>query len=583
MTETIVHLKPQAEWRPGVTIESLRADMSRAVQLPGVTNIWTMPIVNRIDMLTTGVRSELGIKIYGADLVTLERSARQIGDLLRQVPGAANVYPDQTTGAQYLDIRVDREAAARYGLQVAAVQEMVRTAVGETPLFLAIEGRQRVPVVVRFAARDRADVRAIENVLVTAPSGAQVALADVATIQPRRGPSMIASENGLLVSTVLLNVEGRDVGGFVRDASQVLSERLALPAGYYFAWSGRFENEQSARQRLMIVIPVVLFVIFVLLFFVYHSWTEAAHVLLAVPFALTGGLYLLWALGYNFSVAVWVGFIALFGTAVQTGVVMVIYLEEAVRRARAADASPWTRVRLRQAVIDGALLRLRPKVMTVATVVASLLPIMWSTSPGSEVMKPLATPVLGGMISSLLHVLIVTPVIFYTLHARGLPLGTEPVVTGEGLAVDGGQRRRWAPVFAVLLLVVLSGGAVGGWLMFGSRSAPLAPLEPPLATMQRGDMAVALTAADGTVRLGRSDIIVEFRRSGGTLVDVGTLKAGATMAMPGMAMTAGLSVQRVETGRYRVSGDYAMAGAWRFTLEWDGPPPDQATVEIGVQ
>jgi Cu(I)/Ag(I) efflux system membrane protein CusA/SilA len=420
MTETVVHLKPRSEWREGMTLDRLRAEMGRAAQLPGVSNIWTMPIINRIDMLTTGVRSEVGVKVYGSDLAMLEALARRVADVLRRVPGASNVYPEQVTNGQYLNIVIDRTAAARFGIGVGDVQAVIETAIGETAVTTTIEGRQRFPVRVRYAAEYRADPEAIANVLVAAPDGAQIPLGQLARIEHARGPAMLASENGLLLATVLLNVEGRDVGGFVEDAKAAVGREVMLPAGYYVAWSGRWENQERARQRLLIVVPVVLAVIFALLYWTYGSAIEAAHVLLAVPFALTGGLYLLWALGYNFSVAVWVGFIALFGTAVQTGVVMVIYLEEAVERRRHSLGGRLTREALREAVIEGALLRLRPKVMTVSTVVAGLLPIMWSTNVGAEVMKPLAAPVLGGMVSSLLHVLVVTPVIFFWIREREL-------------------------------------------------------------------------------------------------------------------------------------------------------------------
>jgi Cu(I)/Ag(I) efflux system membrane protein CusA/SilA len=315
---------------------------------------------------------------------------------------------------------VNREAAARYGLGVGVILDVIETAVGETNLTLTIEGRQRFPVRVRYGAAYRSSPEALGGVLVTAPNGTQVPLAQLADIRRVDGPAMIASENGLLVVTVLLNVRGRDVGSFVEEARRVVATTVSLPAGSYVEWSGQYENELRARQRLLIVVPLVLAVIYLLLYLTYRSLLEAAHVLLAVPFALSGGIYLLFALGYNFSVAVWVGFIALFGTAVQTAVVMVIYLEEAVARKREALGGRLTRAALLEAVTEGALLRLRPKVMTVCTVVASLLPIMWSTSTGSEVMKPLATPVLGGMLSSLAHVLLVTPVIFYWLREREL-------------------------------------------------------------------------------------------------------------------------------------------------------------------
>jgi copper/silver efflux system protein len=420
MTETVVNLKPESEWRPGMTREKLIAELDEATALPGVANIWTQPIINRINMLTTGIRSEVGVKVFGSDLNVLQERARAVADVLREIRGAADVYPEQVTGAPYLDIRVNREAAARYGITVGAIQDVIETAVGETNLTLTIEGRERFPVRVRYAERYRTSPQALGSVLVTSPTGTQVPLAQVADIRPVQGPSMVSSENGLLVVTVLLNVRGRDVGSFVEEARRAISDRVALPAGSYIEWSGQYENEARARQRLMIVIPIVLIVIYVLLYLTYHSFLEAAHVLLAVPFALSGGIYLLWGLGYNFSVAVWVGFIALFGTAVQTAVVMVIYLEEAVQQKREALGGRLTRAALLEAVTEGALLRLRPKVMTVSTVVASLLPIMWSHSTGAEVMKPLATPVLGGMVSSLAHVLLVTPVIFYWLREREL-------------------------------------------------------------------------------------------------------------------------------------------------------------------
>ncbi|HMH49047.1 MAG TPA: CusA/CzcA family heavy metal efflux RND transporter [Candidatus Acidoferrum sp.] len=420
MTETVVNLKPEAQWRAGMTRGKLIAELDQATALPGVANIWTQPIINRINMLTTGIRSEVGVKVFGSDLGVLQHRARAVAEVLRQIPGAADVYPEQVIGAPYVDIRVNREAAARYGISVGAVQDVIETAVGETNLTLTIEGRQRFPVRVRYAPEYRASFQALGGVLVTGPSGLQVPLAQVADIRAVDGPSMIASENGLLVVTVLLNVRGRDVGSFVDEARRVVAERVALPAGSYVEWSGQYQNELRARRRLLVVVPVVLAVIYVMLYLTYHSFLEAAHVLLAVPFALSGGVYLLWALGYNVSVAVWVGFIALFGTAVQTAVVMVIYLDEAVQRKRAALGGGLTRTALLDAVTEGALLRLRPKVMTVTTVVASLLPIMWSTSTGAEVMKPLATPVLGGMVSSLAHVLLVTPVIFYWLREREL-------------------------------------------------------------------------------------------------------------------------------------------------------------------
>ena len=561
MTETIVRLKPRDQWRPGMTIERIRAEADAAARLPGVSNIWTMPIINRIDMLSTGIRSEVGVKVLGSDLRQLEDAARRVADVVRTVRGASNIYPEPVSSGQYLNVAVNREAAARYGLDVASVQRVIETAVGESILTTTIEGRARYPVRVRYAAAYRASVEAIGDTLVATPAGAQIPLRSVATIEQTRGPAMISSENGLLLATVLVNVQGRDVGGFVAEARTAVSERVKLPEGYYVRWSGRFENQEHARQRLLLILPVVLLIIFALLTVTYRSVLEAAHVLLAVPFALTGGVYLLYLLGYNFSVAVWVGFIALFGTAVQTGVVMVIYLEEAVARRQQATGRSLSRLELREAVMEGALLRLRPKVMTVSTVIASLLPIMWSTRVGAEVMKPLATPVLGGMVSSLLHVLIVTPVIFFWIRARSLPAESEVVLPVP-------PRRRFAVAIAMAAVVLI--GVLFVWQMWRSGGRPIEPSAAQVQTIAAGPLEVVLLSPSGTLRHGRNEFTIEFR-SAGQPVDVGTVTGSATMPMPGMVMSGGLKVEPAGTpGRYRAIAEFGMAGAWQFALEWRG-------------
>lgn len=419
MGETTIIFKPKNQWPVGLTKDAILARLDDKLRIPGVTNIWTQPIRNRIDMLSTGIRTQIGIKVFGPDLELIEEKSAEIERVLQTVPGATDLYAERITGAPFLEITVNRPAAARYGLNVADVEQVIETAIGGKNLTTTIEGRQRFPVRVRYARDFRNTPEDLGEVLVSGNSGVQIPLREVAKIQMVMGPSMISSENGLLRGTVLLNVRGRDVGRFVEEAKRTVASRVQMPPGYYLAWSGQFENQISAKKRLQLVIPAVLLIIFVLLYRTYHSVKEAAHVLLAVPFALTGGVFLVKLLGYNFSVAVWVGFIALFGTAVQTGVVMVIYLEEAVARRTAADGT-MTKQGLHEAIIEGALLRLRPKVMTVATVIAGLLPLLWSARTGAEVMKPLAAPVLGGMISSLLHVLIVTPVIFSWLREREL-------------------------------------------------------------------------------------------------------------------------------------------------------------------
>ena len=423
MTETIVTLTPKETWPKGETKDSILQRLDDKLRTPGVSNIWTQPIRNRIDMLSTGIRTQVGVKVFGKDLRVIEEKSAEIERVLRDVPGAVDLYAERITGAPYIEIRIDRDAAARRGVSVGDIQDVIETAIGGKNVTYTVEGRERYPVRVRYARDFRESIDNLRNVLVPAMNGAPVPLGDVAHTGVTIGPSMISSENSLLRGTVLMNVRGRDVGGFVDEAKRVVAQRVTMPPGYYMEWSGQYENQIRAKQRLQIVIPVVLVIIFVMLYMTYHSAKEALHILLAVPFALTGGVFLLKYMDFNFSVAVWVGFIALFGTAVQTGVVMVIYLEEAVRR-KIAETGGLTRETLRQAVVEGALLRLRPKVMTVATVVAGLLPIMWSTKTGAEVMKPLATPVLGGMVSSLIHVLIVTPVIFTWLREREIRKGS---------------------------------------------------------------------------------------------------------------------------------------------------------------
>jgi Cu(I)/Ag(I) efflux system membrane protein CusA/SilA len=438
MYETLIELKPASEWRKGMTKERLLAEMTRVSQLPGVTTIWQQPIRNRIDMLATGIPTQVGVKVFGPNLSVLEKTANRIADVLRSVRGSADVYAEQILGTPYLEITVDREAAARYGVRVGDVLDVIETAIGGENLTTTIEGRSRFPVRVRYSRELRGDVERLGRILVpamgTAPMEAakimpQVPLAQVARIEIRPGPSMVSAENGSLRERVFLNVRGRDVGSFVDEAKKAVGAAVELPPGYFVQWSGQYEHQLRARNRLAVVVPLCFGIIFLLLYMTYHSAKEAAHVILAIPFALTGGNLLLWVLHtlavangwktqFHLSVAVWVGFIALFGTAVQTAVVMVVYLEEALRRKEAAG--PLTREAVREAAMEGAVLRLRPKLMTVSTVVLGLLPILWSRATGSEVMKPIAAPVLGGMISSLFHVLVVTPVIWTLLKEREL-------------------------------------------------------------------------------------------------------------------------------------------------------------------
>jgi Cu(I)/Ag(I) efflux system membrane protein CusA/SilA len=376
------------------------------------------PIQNRILMISTGIRAQVGIKILGDNLDAIQKKAFEVEPVVREIPGATGVAASRMQGKPYLNIEINRAHLAHHGMRVQDVLDVVESGIGGVNVSTVIDARERIPIQVRLERDERNDIEKLGEILVPMGMGKFIPLGEVAAINRTIGPDEIDSENGRLRVFVQANVEGRDLGGFVKEAQMRIAKEIQLPAGMTIEWSGQYENQIRAQKTLELIVPTALFIIFVLLYFVYQSFKEAAHVILAVPFALTGGVFLQWFLGYNFSVAVWVGYIALFGTAIQTGVVMVVYLQEAVAKKRAELGDKISRDDLLQAVKDGARLRLRPIVMTVATIVASLLPIMWSSRAGSEVMRPLATPIIGGMVSSLACILIITPVIFVWLRER---------------------------------------------------------------------------------------------------------------------------------------------------------------------
>jgi len=421
MIETTITLKPQDQWRPGVTKDQIVHELSDLLtQVPGYVPGFLMPIENRILMTSTGIRAQVGIKIFGDDLDALQRKAFEVERVVASVRGAAGVAPSRVQGKPYLEFRLKRDLMARYGLSVRDVLTIAETGIGGTNVSTSIKGRERWPIQVRLDAADRLDIERLGDLAVPTPSGAIIRLSQVAEVVRTLGPSEIASENGRLRVFVQANVRERDLGGFVEEVKRRIDAEVSLGPGMTIEYAGQYENQLRARDTLRVVVPLVIAIIFVLLTLTFRSAAEAAHVILAVPFALTGGVILQWWLGYHFSVAVWVGYIALFGTAIQTGVVMVTYLEEAVAKAQAEQGGPLTRMALTEAVIGGAKLRLRPKVMTVATTIASLTPLFWLDRSGVEVMRPIAAPVVGGMLSSLLHILIVTPVIFLWLRERSL-------------------------------------------------------------------------------------------------------------------------------------------------------------------
>jgi Cu(I)/Ag(I) efflux system membrane protein CusA/SilA len=425
MFETIVTLKPKQEWRRGVTVDSLIAEMDKALQFPGVSNAWTMPIKARIDMLSTGIRTPIGVKVIGTDLVEIDKLARQIEQVLKAVPGTSSAYAERGIGGYYLDVTPDRAALARYGIMVQDVQDVIATALGGQAVTTTVEGRQRFSVNMRYPRDLRDNPQAIaNNILVPMPAGGVVPLGEVARVEPARGPTSIRTENGQLATYIYVDIRDRDLGGYVADAKQAVQASIRFPPGTYVMWSGQYEYLERATARLKIVVPVTLLIIFLLLYLNFRSIADTMIVMLSLPFALVGGIWLMWWLGFNLSVAVVVGFIALAGVAAETGVVMLIYLNHAldeVRARRDAEGRDLTRPDLYGAIMVGAVERVRPKMMTVVAIMAGLLPIMWSTGTGSEIMQRIAVPMIGGMLSSTLLTLIVIPAIYGLVWGFRLP------------------------------------------------------------------------------------------------------------------------------------------------------------------
>jgi Cu(I)/Ag(I) efflux system membrane protein CusA/SilA len=424
MFETVVNLKPESEWRPGMTIDKLIAELDRSLQFPGVSNAWTMPIKARIDMLSTGIRTPVGVKVLGTDLAEMEKLARQIEAVLRTVPGTTSAYAERAIGGYYLNIDPDRAQLARYGLMVGDLQSLIAMALGAEPVTTTVEGRERYTVSIRYPRDYRSDPQAIASeVLVPLADGGTVPLGQVAKVTLAQGPASIRTENAQLAVYIYVDRRDRDLGGYVADAKKAVTAQVKFRPGYYVTWSGQFEYLERAKARLQVVVPVTVLIIFLLLYLNFRRVSETLIVMLSVPFALVGGLWLMWWLGFNLSVAVAVGFIALAGVAAETGVVMLIYLDAAMTELQArreAEGRPFTRDDLYAAIMTGAVERVRPKMMTVAAIMAGLLPIMWSHGTGAEVMQRIAVPMIGGMISSTFLTLIVIPAIYAVVKSVAL-------------------------------------------------------------------------------------------------------------------------------------------------------------------
>jgi Cu(I)/Ag(I) efflux system membrane protein CusA/SilA len=446
MVENTITLKPEDEWRKipqkrwysswapefikkilrpiwpdhkRMSWDELTAEMNSMLKFPGVTNIWTMPIRNRTDMLTTGIRTPVGIKIYGKDLGVIENIGEQIEAALRDVPGTISAYAERVTGGYYLDFNIRREEAARYGLTVGDVEDIIEAAIGGNSVTQTVEGPERYLVNVRYARELRDDVEKLKRVLVPTPMGAQVPLEQLADIRTRTGPSEIRNEDGSKAAYVFIDMGGRDIGGYVDEAKQAVGEKVKLPPGYYISWSGQYEFLLRVREKLKLVIPITLLIIFVLLYLNFGSVIESLIVILSVPFALVGSVWLMYLLGYNMSIAVWVGIIAVAGLAAQTGVVMIIYLDNAYEK-RVKEGKMSNRNDLAQAIDEGAVQRVRPKIMTVMTMTLGLLPLLWSYGTGADVMKRIAAPMIGGLVTSTILTLLIIPAIYAIWKGRSL-------------------------------------------------------------------------------------------------------------------------------------------------------------------
>ncbi|HLV96106.1 MAG TPA: CusA/CzcA family heavy metal efflux RND transporter [Candidatus Acidoferrales bacterium] len=430
MYDTTIMLKPRAQWRAGITYEKLIREMDEKLQFPGLTNTWTMPVQNRLDMELTGIKTPVGLKIQGPNVQGIQQAGARLQQILGGMPELRSIFAERVAEGFYINVEVNRPEAARYGLTVADVQRAVTSGIGGENIAENVEGRERYPINVRYSRDFRDDIGQLQRAVIATPTGAQVPISEVAKVYFSRGPAMIRDEEGLLTGYVYLDLATKDYGGFVTKADRLLHEKLKLPPGYTYKWSGEYEFELRAKARLKIIVPIVFFVIFFLLYLIFHSVTEAVVLIFPTFYAMTGGLILQYWLGYNFSVAVWVGYIALFGIAVETGVVMVVYLHESLDK-RIASGITLKHEDIEAATIEGAVQRLRPKLMTVTAVLASLIPILWESGIGSDVMKPIAAPIVGGMITSTIHVLILVPVFFAFMKERALRAGTLSIKTSN--------------------------------------------------------------------------------------------------------------------------------------------------------
>jgi Cu(I)/Ag(I) efflux system membrane protein CusA/SilA len=619
MFETVVRLKPPEQWRPGMTWEKLIAEMNDKLKTPGMANIFWMPIQTRTEMLTTGFRSVLGIKVFGPDLGTIQDVAVQIEKSLGDFPGTRSVFAERTTGGYFLDFTPNRKVAARYGLTVGDVNEIVESAIGGKTIATTVEGRERYPISVRYARDFREDLDALKRVLVPvsmaepeagsagamtgkvagtggASKMAQIPISMLADISYKTGPPSIRNENGQLVGFVFVDITGDDIQGYVDAAQKRISDTVKFPPGYYIQWAGQFEYLKSAEQKLKVVVPFTLLIIFVLIYLNTKSVIRTAIVLLAVPLSLVGAFWFLYFLGYNMSVAVWVGLIALAGLDAETGVIMLLYLDQAWDKFRAAGRMN-SMGDLHAAVIEGAVQRIRPKIMTTCAILFGLLPIMWSpvTQSGADVMKRIAAPMIGGVVTSGILQLLLYPAIYVLWRKRhlGAPRAassaaaspveaTTPVepITPATPEVSPVLRPRHSRLIVVLVLLIVAGvGGFFAWQKFGHGGSGGAISGAPFAMQKVKDLTVNFIHPKSQLQNAMNDILIEFRDStSGELVDVGTVKFDLDMNMPGMVMHSGATIEPTGTpGQYHAKVKPDMGGDWMATLHYSGPHGEGST------
>jgi Cu(I)/Ag(I) efflux system membrane protein CusA/SilA len=424
MVETVITLKPKEEWREGMTWDKLVSEMNQTLKFPGMANIFWMPIQTRTEMLTTGFRSNLGIKVFGPDLKILEDIGVEIEGILMDLPGTRSVFAERVTGGYFLDFDINRTEAARYGLTVGDVEDVIETAIGGKDISQTVEGQERFSINVRYQRELRMDIEELERILVPTSTGAQIPISLLADINFTTGPPQIRNEDGQKVGYVFVDVEGKDFEGYVNEAKELIGEKVDLPPGYFLEWAGQYEYLQRVKEKLTTIVPVTLLIIFLLLYMNFKSATETMIVLLSVPFSLVGSIWLLYLLGYDISVAVWVGMIALAGLAAQTGVVMIIYLDEAYTKSK-AEGKMKNITDLHSSITEGAVQRVRPKMMTVMSTTLGLLPLMWSLGTGADMMKRIAAPMVGGLITSTILTLVIIPVVYSIWKGRDLEVNNK--------------------------------------------------------------------------------------------------------------------------------------------------------------